>query len=405
MGAPVLNFDFDQPLDRTGTHSLKWDGCLSRFGNHDVLPLWVADMDFPGPLQVTEALIARAKHPIYGYTIAHQGVYDSLINWTQDQFDLSLQRDQILLAPGVLASFRMALQTFTAPGDGVILQTPLYAPFQLAIHANGRVPVENSLVLENIDGHLHYRMNLPHLEQCAALGAKILVLCSPHNPVGRVWQQDELQAVLEIARRYQLLIFSDEIHADLIYPEFRHIPLAQLAREDDRLIMAVSPGKTFNQPGLGLAALIIMNDETRARMLSVMTDMTTHNPFSLTAWEAAYRHGTTWRNALMLYLRDSREQILHAIHQHWPLVRPISPQGTVLIWLDCRAYGLDDRALQALFVETYHLGLSPGIQFGHAGSGFMRLNLATPRQRLLAAIATGKPRQFQQASPHSQTLC
>ncbi|MDA8328567.1 MAG: PatB family C-S lyase [Betaproteobacteria bacterium] len=395
MGALALNFDFDQPLDRTDTHSLKWDGRLSRFGSRNVLPLWVADMDFPGPPQVSEALIARAKHPVYGYTLAHQGVYDSLINWTQDQFDLRLQREQIILAPGVLTSFHLTLQTFTIPGDGIILQTPLYAPFLSAIHASGRVPIENPLILEEIDGHLHYHMDLPHLEQCAALGAKILVLCSPHNPVGRVWQRDELQAVLNIARRHHLIVFSDEIHADLIYPEFQHTPLAQLASEDDRLIMAVSPGKTFNQPGLGLSALVIMNGETRMHMLSIMADMTTHNPFSLTAWEAAYHHGKAWRDALMLYLRDSREQIMHAIRQHWPQVRPISPQGTVLMWLDCRAYGLDDTALQALFVETYHLGLSPGIQFGHAGSGFMRLNLATPRQRLLAAITTGKPLQFQ----------
>jgi cystathionine beta-lyase len=162
----------------------------------------------------------------------------------------------------------------------------------------------------------------------------------------------------------------------------------QLACEDDRLIMVVSPGKTFNQPGLGLSALVIINDETRTRMLSMMADMTTHNPFSLTAWEAAYRHGAAWRSALMLYLRDSRDQILRAIHQHWPQVRPISPQGTVLMWLDCRAYELNDTALQDLFIEKYRVGLSPGIQFGSAGRGFMRLNLATPRQRLLTAIKT-----------------
>lgn len=380
--------DFDRIIERQGTHSEKWDARLVRFGRKDVLPVWVADMDFASPSAVTEALLARAQSPIYGYTQVHEGIYQSLINWMQQQFQWAIAREQILLAPGVIASFRVIIQALTQIGDSIIIQTPVYAAFQHTIQSQQRNTIENPLELTEEGGLFTYRMNLSHLEACAQQGAKMLVLCSPHNPVGRVWQLEELAAVLDIARRYQLIIFSDEIHGDLIYPEYQHIPLGSVSLASDRIISALGPGKTFNLSGLGLSAVVTAHTGMLDQLVSWFAGSAsqTHNPFSLTAFEAGYRHGVGWRDALMIYLRDTREQVIHYFSRYWPLVRVIAPQGTILMWLDCRAYGLNDEALNRLFIDQHGLGMSAGIQFGQVGSGFMRLNLAMPRQLLLAKL-------------------
>lgn len=378
-------FDFDQIISRTGTASEKWDGRQAYFGRADVTPLWVADMDFAAPPAVTEALVARAQHPVYGYTAVDDAVYGSLIAWLYQQYGWWVERDWIVLTPGVVPSLYAAVQAMTQPGNGVIVQPPVYAPFFSAVTSNGRHLLENPLHL----AQGCYRMDLAQLERYAQQGARLLLLCSPHNPVGRVWQHDELNAVLDIARRYRLTIFADEIHADLIYPEYRHTPLATLAREGDAVITAVAPSKTFNIPGLGLSALIIPDAEIRQAMTAVFANLHVHNsnPFSLIAFTAAYQHGGAWRDALMMYLRDTRDAVMQYLALQIPSIRAIAPEGTYLLWLDCRELGMNDAQLQSFFVQQCQLGMNPGHLFGQGGSGFMRLNLASPRVMVMTALA------------------
>jgi cysteine-S-conjugate beta-lyase len=378
-------FDFDRIISRAGTASEKWDGRETYFGRADVTPMWVADMDFAAPSEVTAALVARAQHPVYGYTMADEAVYSSLIDWLDRQFGWQIERDWIVLTPGVVPSIYAAVQAMVQPGQGVIVQPPVYAPFFSAVTTHGRALLQNPLRLE----HGRYRMDFAQLEQCAQQGAKLLLLCSPHNPVGRVWQRDEFDTLLDIVRRYRLAVFSDEIHADLIYPEYRHTPLATLARDGDAMITAVAPSKTFNIPGLGLSALIIPDAGVRQAMVAAFAGLHVHstNPFSLTAFTAAYRHGGEWRDALMLYLRDTRDAVMQYLALHLPRIRAIAPEGTYLLWLDCRELGMSDAQLQAFFVQQCRLGMNPGHIFGQGGSGFMRLNLASPRAAVLAALA------------------
>lgn len=379
-----MSFDFDQPIPREGTDSVKYDGRIGYFGTVDVTPLWVADMDFATPSAVTAALAARAAHPIYGYTLYPDSLYDALIGWMQQRHGWVVKREWILMCPGVVPSLHAAVMAFAGPGEGVIVQPPVYFPFFSAVTSSARHLVENPLQL--IDGR--YRIDFDHLEHCAANGAKLLLLCSPHNPVGRVWQADELQEILRIARQYGLVVLSDEIHADLVYPDQQHTMMAKLADESDNLITAVAPSKTFNIPGLGLSCLIIPNPEVRAKISAVFASqhVNASNPFSIVAFEAAYREGGAWLEALMVYLQGTRDHVLDYAREHLSGIQAIAPEGTYLMWLDCRDMQLSDVALRDFFIHQAKLGMNAGTVFGTGGSGFMRLNLAAPRHVILSAL-------------------
>ena len=376
--------DFDTPISRAGTHSEKYEGRARIFGTDAVQPLWVADMDFAAPPAVTAALIARAQHPIYGYTDAPHSLYEAIQQWMQQRHQWCVAREDILLTAGVVGSLHAAALAFAGPGDGVIVQPPVYFPFFSAVTRSDRRLLLNPLLEQNGQ----WQIDVEHLESCAADGAKVLLLCSPHNPVGRVWRRDELEQILAIARRYELVIFSDEIHADLIYPGEQHIPLATLARPGDRIVTAMAPSKTFNLPGLGLSYLISndpdLRDELR-RVLAVL-HVGNSNPFSLVAAEAAYRHGGDWLDQLMVYLRDTQTAVTELLAVELPQVRVTKAEGTYLLWLDCRGLGLNDVDLQRFFVDNARLGLSAGTVFGQGGSGFMRLNIGAPRAEILAAM-------------------
>jgi len=376
--------DFDTPISRAGTHSEKYEGRARIFGTDAVQPLWVADMDFAAPPAVTAALIARAQHPIYGYTDAPHSLYEAIQQWMQQRHQWCVAREDILLTAGVVGSLHAAALAFAGPGDGVIVQPPVYFPFFSAVTRSDRRLLLNSLLEQNGQ----WQIDVEHLESCAADGAKVLLLCSPHNPVGRVWRRDELEQILAIARRYELVIFSDEIHADLIYPGEQHIPLATLARPGDRIVTAMAPSKTFNLPGLGLSYLISndpdLRDELR-RVLAVL-HVGNSNPFSLVAAEAAYRHGGDWLDQLMVYLRDTQTAVTELLIAKLPAIKVTKAEGTYLLWLDCRGLGLNDVDLQRFFVDNARLGLSAGTVFGQAGSGFMRLNIGAPRAEILAAM-------------------
>jgi cystathionine beta-lyase len=383
MGKNSLSFDFDREVSRLNTHAVKYDGRTAMFGTDDVEPMWVADMDFAAPEAVTQALMTRAAHPVYGYTLAPESAYTALMDWMAQRHDWKIEREWIMLMPGVVPSINATVMALTQPGEGVIVQPPVYFPFFTAATHTGRGLVENPLRLENG----HYSIDFEHLEACAA-HARLLLLCSPHNPVGRVWREDELQQLLDIVRRHDLLVLSDEIHADLVYPGYCHRPLVALAGNDASIITAVAPSKTFNIPGLGLSTLIVPDPGSRQAIRQVLEQLhvSAANPFSLAAFEAAYRAGGPWRDALMTYLQETQSAVAHFIATHLPGIRMSPAEGTYLLWLDCRGLQMSDAELKRFMIHEARLGLSPGPLFGAGGSGFMRLNIGAPRKRVLQAL-------------------
>ncbi|GBG12898.1 cystathionine beta-lyase [Novimethylophilus kurashikiensis] len=376
-------FDFDREISRAGSSSVKYDGRRAYFGTEDVMPLWVADMDFAAPEAVTKALAARAAHPIYGYTMYPDSIYDSLIAWLKKRHGWTVEREWIVLCPGVVPSLHAAAMAFAEPGQGVIVQPPVYFPFFSCVTNTGRSVVRNPLIERNG----RYAIDFDHLEEVAA-SAKLLLFCSPHNPVGRVWTQAELERLLDIARRHSLVVFADEIHADLVYPGIDHTPLATLAGPEDAVITAVAPSKTFNIPGLGLSALIVPNAGHRAALHRVfeLLHVSASNPFSVAAFEAAYREGEPWLEALLQYLTKTRNTVREFLRVRLPKIKLIEPEGTYLLWLDCRGLDMSDQELKTFFVVHSKVGMNPGTVFGEGGSGFMRMNIGAPRQTIMKAL-------------------
>lgn len=377
------SFDFDQIINREGTGSFKYDARQSIFGREDITPMWVADMDFSVPPAVTCALAERAKHPILGYTDFPESLYEALINWFKHRHGWVIEREWIMMSPGVVPSLHAAALAFAKPGESIIVQPPVYFPFFSAVNNTGRTLIENTLLLDNS----RYTIDFERLDQQAE-NARMLLLCSPHNPVGRVWQQHELQHILDIAQKHNLIIFSDEIHADLTYPEGNHHPIAQLAGNVENIITAVAPSKTFNIAGLNLSALIVTNAAHRKSLHQAFETMHVNaaNPFSIVAFEAAYREGEAWLDALLTYLTETRDFVASYLLNHLPQIKLIPAEGTYLMWLDCRELNMSDHALKQFFIQKAGLGLSPGTLFGETGSGFMRMNIGAPKQVIAEAL-------------------
>jgi cystathionine beta-lyase len=376
--------EFGRVIPRSGTFSIKYDGRMDFFGTNDVLPLWVADMDFAVPAAVRDALIERAVHPIYGYTVYPESLYEALLVWLQKRHAWTVEREWIVMCPGVVPSLHAAIIALSQPDDEVVVQPPVYAPFFGAPKSVGCRLLLNPLRFK--DGR--YSFDLDHFERCAAEGARLLLLCSPHNPVARVWQPDELQALLEICQRYDIAVVSDEVHSDLVYPGGRHTPLARLSDGAVKIITAVAPSKTFNIPGLALSALIVPDEKDRRAIAKAFGTLHVGaaNPFSIVAFEAAYRKGAQWLDDLLDYLAATIEFVRVFLQQHLPLIKLIEPEGTYLLWLDCRAMELNDKQLESFFVQQAGVGLSPGRMFGEQGSGFMRMNIAAPLSVITEAL-------------------
>ena len=391
---------FDDVIEREGTLSLKYDGRVITFGTNDVMPMWVADMDFAVPEAITKALQVRANHPVFGYSIAPESLYEALIDWLLTKHNWQVKHEWIVLMPGVVPSLNLVVAALTAENAGVIVQPPVYFPFFSAVTSQNRRLIENPLVLHNDDtDNAQYEMDFAHLDACAKQ-ATLLLLCSPHNPIGRVWSTDELQKLLAIAKKHNLIILADEIHADLVYANAQHQSLSRLAFASETensssspyeprcVITAVSPSKTFNIPGLGLSALIVPNVAHRQAIQSHLDKMgvSVTNPFNLVAFEAAYREGDAWLSMLMAYLQNTRDAAIAFIQLHLPSINVICPQATYLLWLDCRKLNLNDNALNLFFIQEAKLGLSKGAMFGQGGEGFMRLNIGTPKANVIAAL-------------------
>jgi cystathionine beta-lyase len=372
--------DFDRLIDRRGRASVKWDLLGKLFGREDLLALWVADSDFPAPAAVVDALRWRADHPFYGYTFPPDSWYEAIQSWLRRRHGWEVECDWIIFSPGVVPALHLAVQTFTEPGTPVVFQPPVYGPFLQAITAAGRVPSPNPLVVTPTG----YRIDFDHLAACLA-GARLLLFCSPHNPVGRVWSADELRQLGDLCLRNGVTIVADEIHADLVFPEHRHTPLATLGPElAAATITCMSASKTFGLAGLVNAFLIIPDLGLRKRLLAAQSrvGMKLANLFGLTATEAALYYCGDWVDELRTYLAGNRAFLMEFLRAELPAISCVPPEGTYLAWLDCRNWELSPDELKAFLVDEARLALEDGRNFGPEGAGWQRLNFACPRSLL-----------------------
>lgn len=374
---------FDEGAQREGTECEKWDSRKEVFGRADVIPLWVADMDFPSPAAVKEALVERAQQGVYGYTQSLPRNRQAVANWMKKRHGAEVQTDWILSSPGVVDSLREALKIFTKPGDGVVVQPPVYGPFFRVTEQVGCRILRNRLI--NTDEG--WRMDFEDLERHFAAGAKAMLLCSPHNPTGRVWTKEELQKVVELCNRYNVALVCDEIHADFEMPGNHHTSMITLEGAQ-RAVVCVSATKTFNLAGLRNSSILIRDEQVREDMKKQLEldGLAGENLFGMIAQRAAYEQGEEWLDGLIEYLDGNMRYVESFIKEHIPEIKLHRPQGTYLMWLDMRALNMKQEDLGRFMVEKAGIGLSGGTGFGEEGAGFMRLNAAIPRRYLVRAM-------------------
>ena len=379
-------YDFDKVTNRKGTNSLKYDFAVERGKPADILPLWVADMDFPVAEEITEGLKAAVEHGIYGYTDVKEPYFEALSRWMKREHDWEVQQDWLVKTPGVVFAIAAAIRSFTKEGDSVLIQSPVYYPFRMAIEDNNRVCVDNTLVERNG----HYEMDLADFEQkIVDYKVKLFILCSPHNPVGRVWRKEELEAVGDICLKHHVLVVSDEIHHDFVYPGYTHTVFAGLSEAiRDISIICTAPSKTFNLAGLQVSNILIANADLRKRFEKEIekTGYSQLNTMGLIACECAYRGGERWLNELKTYLKGNLDFVREFLQNKIPRVHLVEPEGTYLVWLDFRELGLSQQALEELIVQKAGLWLDAGTMFGATGAGFERVNIACPRSILQQAL-------------------
>ena len=372
--------EFDKLLNRKGTSSLKWDYVGKFYGDDDIVPMWVADSDFEVPNEVKEALKKRAEHGAYGYTGRSKAFYNAMINWLIKKYNWEITKQDMVVTPGVVAAINWAVHVFTQKGDKIIVQSPVYYPFFSAINENGRELVDNTLILK--DGK--YYMDFEKLEKQIDKDTKMLILCSPHNPVTRVWTKDELKKLGEICVKNDILIISDEIHSDLILEGNVHTPTASISKEiADNTITLMAPSKTFNVAGLDTSVAIITNPQLREKYEAFQKSIAvTHtNIFGIEAFIACYEHGEEWLEEQLKYIKGNLEYIKKYVQDNMPALKVIDPEGTYLLWMDCSALKFDDDELSDFFVKKVRVALDMGTIFGkESGKDFVRFNLATQRQ-------------------------
>ena len=379
-----MNYNFDEIINRKGTDSVKWDAVEGRWGRNDLIPMWVADMDFRTAPFVIDALKKRLEHEVLGYTFACKEWAESIINWLKERHGWTISEDMLTFTPGIVRGLAFAIHCFTEKGDKVMVMPPVYHPFFLVTQKNEREVVFSPLILK--DGQYHIDFNRFRKD---VQGCKLLVLSNPHNPGGRVWTKEELSQIADICYESGTLVISDEIHADLTLPPYKHSTFA-LISEKARMnsLVFMSPSKAFNMPGLASSYAIIENDELRHRFQTYMeaSEFSEGHLFAYLSVAAAYSHGTEWLDQVIAYIQGNIDYVDNFLKTHAPRIKAIRPQASYLVWLDCRELGLNQEALNDFFADKAHLALNDGAMFGKEGTGYMRLNVASPRSVIEQAM-------------------
>lgn len=380
--------NFDRINDRKHTHSVKWDGHKTFKVNEEAFPMWVADMDFQTDKKVIEALMKEAQSGIFGYRLVSDSYLESVASWLNRRFDWTIDKEWIVDTPGVVSAFHAALSAFTHEKDAVLIMQPVYHPFRKGILQLKRKVVNQPLTYD--EHSRSYWLDMHALEQSIVTHqVKMMVLCSPHNPVGKVWTKDELVSMAEICLKHQVLIFSDEIHMDIVHSQGKHIPLASLdQRYHPFVLTAIAASKTFNLAGLKLSQVIVPDETLRRKIQKPYQTLgvSAGNSFAYLATEMAYTHGDEYVNQLNAYLEQSIAYIDDFLQKHLPMIIRVPSQSLYLVWLDFRQLNLDDKQLQDFLRNQAKLWFNDGHIFGTEGSGFQRMNIATPKENIIKAL-------------------
>ncbi|NLN85982.1 MAG: pyridoxal phosphate-dependent aminotransferase [Candidatus Cloacimonetes bacterium] len=378
-----MTYDFDSIICRKGSGCFKHDGMKSVYGREGLLPLWVADMEFAVAPQIIEAMQKRLDHHVFGYNFRFPEYYEAVADWAASQYGYRPELDWILDSPGVMPAVSLAVSVFTEPGDGILIQTPVYEPFFKAARDQARTLLTNPLNL--VDGR--YEIDFEDFE-AKLKQARVFILCSPHNPVGRLWSPEELRKMGTLCKQHGVLVISDEIHADLVYNGAKALSIASLEDFADFTICCFSTAKSFNLAGLSTAAVIVKNPRLRVKLQVALRNLHLFmgNSFGISAVIAAYREAQDWLEAALEYLDENRRFLQDAFASELPQLKFIHPEATYLAWVDFRELGLDDAQVRDFLIEKTGIAMVPGTNFGTDGSGFQRLNFACPRSILEEAV-------------------
>jgi len=388
----MATYNFDKIINRKGTNCLKYDYAVERGKPADVLPLWVADMDFTVSEEITKSLHAAVDHGIYGYTQPKDAYYNAITNWMEKNHNWKTKREWIMKTPGVVFALGAAVKAFTKPGDAVLIQNPVYYPFTNIIRDNDRRVIDNTLVYEKrvTEGKSQYSIDYEDFERkIVQENIKLFILCNPHNPVGRVWNREELQYLGEICLRHHVIVVSDEIHNDFVYPGFEHTVFANVdPRFAEFTVTCTAPSKTFNLAGLQISNIFISNETLREAFQKEIdkTGYDEPNALGAVACEAAYRGGQEWLDQLRAYLLENLNFLRSYLQEKIPQIHLVEPEGTYLVWLDCSELGISGKELDQFIVEKAGLWLDGGAMFGPSGADFQRVNIACPRATLELAL-------------------
>lgn len=379
-------YDFDKVIDRRGTGALKTDALKERFGHDGLTPLWVADMDFETPPFVVSALKRRMEHPVFGYTVEPEDYWPTVMKWIYEHHGWKVKREWLTYIPGIVKGIGMVINAFLGPEDKVIIQPPVYHPFRLVPQGNGRKIVYNPLK-ENEDGT--YSMDFSNLEEVCDESCRLLILSNPHNPAGIVWPRETLERLAKFCHSRGIIVISDEIHCDMALYGHKHIPFASVCPEAAQCSITFgSPSKTFNIAGIVSSYAIVPCRKLREKFYGWLTanELNDAPIFSPIATIAAFKEGEEWRREMLEYIEGNIEYIVGFCAREIPAIRPLRPQASFLVWLDCRALGLSHEELVSLFVEKAGLALNDGEMFNPGGEGFMRMNVASSRTVLERAM-------------------
>ncbi|NLV88850.1 MAG: pyridoxal phosphate-dependent aminotransferase [Tissierellia bacterium] len=379
-----MKYNFDEVVDRRNTNCIKWDTLESTYGSKEILPMWIADMDFKSSDEIIDKLRERVDHGVFGYNFIPDSTYESIINWAKTRYNWDIKKEWILFMPGVVAGFNLGIRILTEEKDGVIIQPPVYPPFFRVINNNNRTLVTNPLTIENGK----YTIDFEDLEKKLKT-AKVLLLCSPHNPVGRVWTREELERIAKLCVENDVFLISDEIHCDLIFKGNKHTNIASLSKDiEEKSITLIAPSKTFNIAGLFTSIVIIPNEEIRKKYEEEIFKLEIGHVsiFGAVGLEAAYTYGQEWLEEALIYIEGNTDYAIDYIRNNIPKINVIRPEGTYLLWLDCRQLGLSQEELNKLMIEKGKVLLNDGSTFGKEGEGFLRLNIGCPRSMVEEAL-------------------